>query len=88
MFKKLVKAVVLGTVAAVAYYTYKNRNKDEEKIDDENIVHFIDEPKEEVTEEKAVETEKKTKSTAKQSVSETNTKTKEKETTKKAKAGD
>jgi len=42
MFKKLVSTILLGTVAAVAYYVYKNRDGAEDKTDDDKVVHFIE----------------------------------------------
>jgi len=43
--KKWVSAFFLGAVAATAYYAYKNKEKIEEKLEDEKVVHFIDKAK-------------------------------------------
>ncbi len=43
MFKKLVSTIILGTVAAAAYYLYKNRNGAADKTADDKVVHFIPE---------------------------------------------
>jgi len=43
MFKKLVSTVIIGVAAAVAYHTYKNRNKTERKSEEDKVVHFIEE---------------------------------------------
>ena len=43
--KKWVNAFFLGALAATAYYAYKNKEKIEEKLDDEKVIHFIDKAK-------------------------------------------
>ena len=43
--KKWVSYFFLGALAASAYYAYKNKEKIEEKLEDEKIVHFIDKAK-------------------------------------------
>ena len=43
--RKLVGVLFLGAVAAAAYYAYKNKEKIEEKLEDEKVVHFIDKAK-------------------------------------------
>jgi len=43
MFRKVFSTLVLGAVAAAAYYAYKNRGKIDGKLEEEKVIHFISE---------------------------------------------
>ena len=42
MFKKLISTAVFTAIAGFVYYAYKNRDKIEENLEDDKVIHYID----------------------------------------------